>query len=96
MRFQTISSTLNSREFTSESQGVTELTESIINFFTSVAAAPAFIGVRGSSFSTEVFAVRHYLNKDKAALHGENFIIGLGGLEELVGPPSWSPRVHNC
>ena len=91
VRFPTMSSALTIREFTPESRGVTELTASIINFFTSV-TAPTFIGVRGSSFSTDVFAVRHYLNKDKAVLHGENFIVGPGGLEELVGPP----KLHNC
>jgi hypothetical protein len=78
--------------FTAESRDVVELVASIINFFTSV-SADVFIGVRGSSFSTDVFAVRHYLSKEVAELHGGNYIIGPGGLiEELVGPP----KVHSC
>ena len=91
VRFQITSNTQSSREFAPESFGVTELTASIINFFTAV-TAPTFIGVRGSSFSTDVFAVRHYLNKDEGVLHGGNFIIGPEGIEELIGPP----KVHNC
>jgi hypothetical protein len=74
-----------------ESLGVVELVASIINFFTSV-TADVFVGVRGSSFSTDIFAVRHYLNKDVGSEHGGNYILGPNGIKELVGPP----RVHNC
>lgn len=86
----------NNVQFNAESHGVIELTASIINFFTAV-KADVFIGVRGSSFSTDVFAVRHYLNEDIMAggttsLNGGNYIIGPDGIEELIGPP----RVHSC
>jgi hypothetical protein len=77
--------------FTAESLGAVELLASIINFFTCI-AADVFVGVRGSSFSTDVFAVRHYLNKDEAIVHGGNYILGKEGIEELVGPP----QVHTC
>eukprot|EP00804_Cyclotella_cryptica_P005069 CCRYP_011507-RB/>CCRYP_011507-RB protein AED:0.01 eAED:0.01 QI:94/-1/1/1/-1/1/1/75/501 len=81
----------NMTSFSAESLGVVELVASIVNFFTSV-NADVFVGVRGSSFSTDVFAVRHYLNKDVGNLHGRNYIISPDGIEELIGPP----RVHNC
>lgn len=71
--------------------GAIELTASIINFFTSV-SADIFVGVKGSTFSNDVFAVRHYVNKDVANLHCGNYIVGKEGIEEMVGPP----RVHNC
>jgi hypothetical protein len=91
VRFAIIDNNDSSRTFTAESRGVVELVASIINFFTSV-SADVFIGVKGSSFSTDVFAVRHYLSKERAELHGGNYIIGPGGIEELVGPP----KVHSC
>ncbi|KAL7487512.1 hypothetical protein ACHAW6_013109 [Cyclotella cf. meneghiniana] len=81
----------NITSVSAESLGVVELVASIINFFTSV-TADVFVGVRGSSFSTDVFAVRHYLNKDVGSLHAGNYISGPDGIAELVGPP----KIHNC
>lgn len=87
VRFQM---TTSGEELTAESLRVSDIVSSVIDFFISV-KAPLFIGVRGSSFSTDIFAVRHYLNKDKGVLHGENYranyIIGPEGIEELIGPP---------
>ena len=45
-----------------------------------------------ATFSNDVFAVRHYVNKDAANLHSGNYIVGPKGIEELVGPP----KIHNC
>jgi hypothetical protein len=91
VRFAKISPSNELVSFSAESLGVIELVASIIDFFTSV-TANVFVGVKGSTFSTDVFAVRHYLNKDAAILQGGNYIIGPSGIEELVGPP----RVHSC
>ena len=77
--------------FSAESQGVVELVAQVINFFTSV-IADVFIGVRGSSFSTDVFAVRYYLSKDATPFFSGNYIMSPDGIEELIGPP----RVHKC
>lgn len=68
-------------------RGVVELVASIINFFTAVSAdADVFIGVRGSTFSTDVFAVRYYLSKEMAELHGSgNYIVQPGGIIYYLG-----------
>ena len=68
-----------------EHTGVLELIASIINFFTAV-EADAFVGVRGSSYSTDVISVRWYLKK------GDNYIVGPTGIRQLYGP---SPP-HSC
>ncbi|KAL3771644.1 hypothetical protein ACHAW5_007346 [Stephanodiscus triporus] len=72
-----------------ESLGVLELVASIINFFTAV-KADIFVGVRGSSFSTDVFSVRYYQHKNLGRL--ENYIIGPDGIHQLHGPPP----PHSC
>ncbi|KAL3809816.1 hypothetical protein ACHAXA_002386 [Cyclostephanos tholiformis] len=74
---------------TPESLGVLELVASIINFFTAV-RADVFLGVRGSSFSTDVFSVRYYQRNKLARL--ENYIIGRDGIQQLYGPPP----PHSC
>jgi hypothetical protein len=72
-----------------ESLGVLELVASIINFFTAV-KADIFVGVRGSSFSTDVFSVRYYQHKNLGGL--ENYILGPDGIQRLYGPPP----PHSC
>jgi len=68
-----------------EHTGVLELIASILNFFTAV-EADTFIGVRGSSYSTDVISVRWYLKK------GDNYIVGRTGIKQLYGP---APP-HSC
>ena len=68
-----------------EHTGVLELVASILNFFTAV-EADAFIGVKGSSYSTDVMSVRWYLEK------GDNYIVGPTGIKQLYGP---APP-HSC
>mmetsp|Transcript_34293 Transcript_34293/g.63110 ORF Transcript_34293/g.63110 Transcript_34293/m.63110 type:complete len:553 (+) Transcript_34293:40-1698(+) len=63
--------------------GVLELVASIINFFTAV-KAEIFVGVKGSTYSTDVFSVRYYQHKEEGG--GENYIVGPGGIERLYGP----------
>ncbi|KAL7462925.1 hypothetical protein ACHAXS_003300 [Conticribra weissflogii] len=70
---------------TAHELGVAELVASIINFFTAV-KADKFVGVRGSSYSTDVFSVRYYMHQTR------NYLLGPGGIEEVVGPP----RPHSC
>jgi len=63
--------------------GVLEVVASIINFFTAV-KAEIFVGVKGSTFSMDVFSVRYYQHKDEGG--GENYIVGPNGIERLYGP----------
>lgn len=63
--------------------GVLELVASIINFFTAV-KADIFVGVKGSTYSTDVFSVRYYQQKEEGG--GENYIVGPNGIERLYGP----------
>ncbi|KAL7550288.1 hypothetical protein ACHAWF_013531 [Thalassiosira exigua] len=72
---------------TPASLGVLELVASIINFFT-VVDAEIFVGVKGSTFSTDAFSVRYYQRKGEGG--GENYIVGPspvnGGIQRLYGP----------
>ena len=65
--------------------GITNLVASIVDFFT-IIEADRFVGVKGSSFSTDLFAVRYYNGKRS------NYILSREGIEELVGPPP----PHSC
>jgi hypothetical protein len=67
-----------------ETLGVLELVASIINFFTAV-RAEIFVGVKGSSFSTDVFSIRYYQHKSVGGL--ESYISGPDGIQRLYGPP---------
>ena len=75
-----------------ESFGVVELVASIINFFTLV-KADIFVGVRGSTFSTDAFSIRYYLSQEKAdgMRRAANYIVGPDGIDELIGPPEALP-----
>eukprot|EP01082_Thalassiosira_pseudonana_P007036 g15044.t1 g15044 contig21:434327-435949(-) len=83
--------------FTADSLGVTELVASVINFFTAV-KSDIFVGVRGSSYSTDVFSARYYgiqePNDDSADSNGggRNYILGPDGIKELFG----APPPHDC
>jgi len=68
-----------------KSLGITDLVASIVNFFT-IVEAERFVGVKGSSFSTDLFAVRYYNGKRS------NYILSPEGVKELVGPPP----PHSC
>lgn len=68
------------RLVSSKSLGITDLVASIVDFFT-IIEADRFVGVKGSSFSTDLFSVRYYMGKRG------NYILGPEGVEELVGPP---------
>lgn len=68
-----------------KSMGITDLVASIVNFFT-IIEADRFVGVKGSSFSTDLFSVRYYMGK------GGNYILSAEGVEEMVGPPP----PHSC
>ena len=68
------------RLVTSKTLGITDLVASIVDFFT-IIEADRFVGVKGSSFSTDLFSVRYYMGKRG------NYILGPEGVEELVGPP---------
>ena len=81
----TTTTTTTPRLVSSKSLGITDLVASIVNFFT-IIEADRFVGVRGSSFSTDLFAVRYYKGKRR------NYILGREGVEELVGPPP----PHSC
>merc|ERR1712228_160604 len=63
--------------------GVLELVASIINFFIAV-KANIFLGVKGSTYSTDVFSVRYYQQKDEGG--GENYIVRRDGIVRLYGP----------
>ena len=64
---------------TPESLGVLELVASIINFFM-IVQADIFVGVKGSSYSTDAFSVRYYQGER------ENYIVGPDqGIERLYG-----------
>jgi len=69
--------------------GVLELVTSIIHFSIAV-QADIFVGVEGSTYSTDVFSVRYY--QHKRAGGGENYVVGPQGIRPLFGPP----RPHNC
>mmetsp|Transcript_14942 Transcript_14942/g.22517 ORF Transcript_14942/g.22517 Transcript_14942/m.22517 type:complete len:572 (-) Transcript_14942:203-1918(-) len=73
------------RLVTSKTLGITDLVASIVDFFT-IIEADRFVGVKGSSFSTDLFSVRYYMGKRG------NYILGPEGVEELVGPPP----SHSC
>ena len=74
------------RLVSAKSLGITDLVASIVNFFT-IIEAEKFIGViKGSSFSTDLFAVRYYKGKRS------NYVLSPEGVEELVGPPP----PHSC
>lgn len=64
---------------------VTSLVAAIVDFFT-VVEAEAFIGVKGSTFSLDVFAARYYMGKSG------NYILGIDRMEKLFGPPP----IHTC
>jgi len=65
---------------TPESLGVLELVGSVINFFLLV-QADIFIGVKGSTYSTDAFSVRYYQGER------ENYIVGPDqGIVRLYGP----------
>lgn len=74
-----------------ESLGGLELVASIINFFTAV-EADIFVGVKGSSFSTDVFSARYYQSKSHREGIVESYIIGPDGIQRLYGPPP----SHSC
>ncbi len=81
---------------TAHELGVAELVASIIDFFTAV-KADKFVGVRGSSYSTDVFSVRYYMHQTRNEdsrnnTFSGNYLLGPGGIEEVVGPP----RPHSC
>ena len=64
---------------TPESLGVLELIGSVINFFLLV-QADIFVGVKGSSYSTDALSVRYYQGER------ENYIVGPDqGIERLYG-----------
>ena len=65
--------------------GVIELVASIIDFFTAV-SADIFVGVKGSTFSTDVSSVRYYQHKEDGG--GENYVVGPYGIERRFGPPA--------
>jgi len=73
------------RLVSSKSLGITDLVASIVNFFT-IVEAERFVGVKGSSFSTDLFTVRYYNGKRS------NYILSPEGVKELVGPPP----PHSC
>ena len=104
VRFPTLSSSSSlalETTISAESQGAVELVASIINFFTAV-RADAFVGVRGSSYSTDVFSARYYLHQESSTEEGENdnniiggeqnHVLGPEGIEQLIGPPP----PHSC
>lgn len=76
---------------TPESLGGLELVASIINFFTAV-KADIFVGVKGSSFSTDVFSARYYQSQSRGEGLVESYIIGPDGIQRLYGPPP----SHSC
>lgn len=76
---------------TPESLGGLELVASIINFFTAV-KADIFVGVKGSSFSTDVFSARYYQSQSRGEKLVESYIIGPDGIQRLYGPPP----SHSC
>ena len=78
-------------DITPESLGGLELVASIINFFTAV-KADIFVGVKGSSFSTDVFSARYYQSKSRREGLVESYIIGPDGIQRLYGPPP----SHSC
>ena len=69
--------------------GVIELVASIIDFFTAV-SAHMFVGVKGSSFSTDVATVRYYQHKEDGG--AKNYVVGPNGIERRNGPPA----PHSC
>jgi len=81
----------NASYVTAREMGVLELVASIINFFTAI-RADIFVGVRGSTYSTDAFSVRYYQRKEEEEERGrsessvENFIVGPQGIERLYGP----------
>lgn len=76
---------------TPDSLGVTELVASIINFFTLV-NADIFVGVKGSTYSTDAFSVRYYKQKDADGTWAKNYIVGPEGISRLYGPAA----PHSC
>ncbi|KAL7533806.1 hypothetical protein ACHAXR_005457 [Thalassiosira sp. AJA248-18] len=83
-RIQSSSSVADNSTFdTAQSLGVIELVASIINFFTLV-NADIFVGVKGSTYSTDAFSVRYYQHKEEGG--GENYIVGPDGIQRLYGP----------
>ena len=64
---------------TPESLGVLELVGSVINFFLLV-QADIFVGVKGSSYSTDALSVRYYQGGRV------NYIVGPDGTKRLYGP----------
>lgn len=69
--------------------GVQELVASILHFWIA-AQAEIFVGVKGSSYSTDVFSVRYYRHKWDGG--GENYVVGPQGLARLYGPAA----PHTC
>ena len=82
-----------SKVVTAQSLEVTELVASVVDFFTAL-EADAFVGVRGSTFSQDVFSVRYYQHQDRGGGGdgdgdggGENnFVVGPNGMRQLFGP----------
>ena len=65
----------------------------IFNFFIAV-KADIFVGVRGSTYSTDAFSCRYYQHKEdddmvdsRTSGGGENYIVGPEGIKRLYGPP---------
>jgi len=73
------------RFVTAKSLGISSLVASIVDFFT-IVDSDKFVGVKGSSFSTDLFSVRYYMGKR------DNYILSPEGVKELVGPPP----AHSC
>jgi hypothetical protein len=77
----------NTETFTADQLGVNELVAMVINYFTLV-RADIFVGVRGSSFSTDVFSARYYNSQTEGYVgRAKSYIVGRQGIEELFGPP---------
>ena len=73
---------------TAASLGVTELVASVVNFFTAL-KADTFVGVRGSTFSQDVFSVRYYQHQDSSTGRGggeNNFVVEPLETRQLFGP----------
>ena len=65
--------------------GVVELVASVIDFFIAV-TADIFVGVKGSTFSTDVSSVRYYQQKENGG--EENYVVGPDGINRRFGPPA--------
>ena len=73
------------------SLGVTGLVASVVNFFTAV-EADIFVGVRGSSYSTDVISVRYYQHQEGGTGGENNYVVGPEGINQVFGPAA----PHSC